>query len=199
MRLKNLSKFILAVFVLSFLFLFCFVSKSLVQSSSASVIKDVVTFSKQADYGLPVRLIIPKIKVNSAIDDVGIAPDGSMGISKSQYNVSWFKLGSRPGEIGNAVMAGHYGRWKNGKGSVFDNLNKLRKGDKIYIEDDQHVMISFIVRKSRVYDSGANAEDVFVSTDEKSHLNLITCEGSWNKNLKSYPKRLVIFTDKENF
>jgi hypothetical protein len=53
------------------------------------------------------------------------------------------------------------------------------------------------VREIKKYDPNANASDVFISGDGKAHLNLITCVGFWNKVSKSYPKRLVIFADKE--
>ncbi|MDO8558807.1 MAG: class F sortase [bacterium] len=84
-----------------------------------------------------------------------------------------------------------------GEGSVFDNLNKLRKGDVLYIEDDKGVIVSFVVRESRNYDPNADASDIFNLNDGKPHLNLITCEGVWDEASKSYSKRLVVFTDKE--
>lgn len=152
--------------------------------------------SEQAKLGLPVRLKIPKINVDAAFEYVGLTADGSMDAPKSQDNVAWFNLGPRPGENGSAAVAGHYGI-KDGKASVFDNLRKLRKGDKIYIEDDKGLITVFAVRESRRYDMNANASDVFVSNDGKSHLNLITCEGVWDKASQSYSKRLVVFTDKE--
>ncbi len=98
--------------------------------------------------------------------------------------------------MGSAVMAGHYG-WLNNSPAIFDNLSKLQTGDKVYIEDDKGLVISFVVREIRSYDPKADATDVFSSSDGKSHLNLITCEGIWNKASGSYSKRLVVFTDKE--
>ncbi len=156
-----------------------------------------IAFPEQTSSGLPIRLKIPKINVDAAVEYVGLAPDGAMDIPKSPDGVAWFELGPRPGDNGSAVIAGHYGRWKNGEGSVFDDLNKLRKGDSIYVEDGKGVIITFVVRASRRYDQNADASDVFVSNDGKPHLNLITCEGVWNKVSKSYSKRLVVFTDKE--
>lgn len=157
----------------------------------------VAAFSKPAGSVLPIRLKIPKINVNAALESVGLTSDGSMGVPKYPANVGWFNLGPRPGDIGSAVLAGHYGRWKNGQGSVFDNLSKLRPGDKIYVTDDKGSIIVFVVRELRSYGPNADASDVFVSNDGKAHLNLITCEGAWNKTSKSYPKRLVVFADKE--
>ncbi len=151
---------------------------------------------EQTGPGLPARLRIPKIGVDAPVEYVGLALDGAMDTPSNLDDVAWLKLGQRPGEIGNAVFAGHYGR-KNGKASVFDNLYKLRKGDRLYIEDDKGVSVSFGVQGSLRYGASENAADVFGSSDGKAHLNLITCEGVWNPVSKSYPKRLVVFADKE--
>jgi sortase A len=119
-----------------------------------------------------------------------------MDVPKGPDNVGWFKLGIRPGEKGSAVIAGHSG-WKNNIPAVFDNLHKLKKGDKIYFEDKNGKGTTFIVRELRSYYPTADAEDVFISSDGKAHLNLITCEGIWNEVTKSRSERLVVFTDKE--
>lgn len=155
-----------------------------------------VTDLEKLNVGLPVRLKIPGIGLDSIVESVGFTSDMSMDIPKNQEDVAWFNLGQRPGEIGNAVIDGHYG-WKSKKPSAFDDLYKLRKGDKISIEDDKGAVISFVVRGSIRYDQSASAPDVFVSKDGKSHLNLITCEGQWDEVSKSYPNRLIVFADKE--
>ncbi len=146
--------------------------------------------------GLPIHLKIPKINVDAAVEQVGLAPDGTMDVPKDFADVAWLNKGPRPGETGSAVVSGHYSS-KNWKPSAFDNLYKLRKGDTIYVEDDTGVTTTFVVRESRRYDPNADAQSVFVSNDGKAHLNLITCEGVWDPVSKSYSKRLVIFTDKE--
>lgn len=143
------------------------------------------------------RLKISTINVDTSIRPVGLASDGAMVSPKSPNDVVWYKLGPRPGEIGSAVIAGHYGHWKNGQGSAFDDLDKLKKGDALSVEDGKGAVTTFVVREIRSYDPSADASDVFISNDGKAHLNLITCEGVWNKISKSYSKRLVVFTDKE--
>jgi LPXTG-site transpeptidase (sortase) family protein len=178
--------------------LFYFLFKNEIQNSSSLLAENssVISKQEQVSFGLPLRLKIPKINVDAAIEYVGLTPDGAMDIPKSPDEVVWFELGQRPGENGSAVIAGHYG-WKDGKAAAFDNLDQLRKGDKLYIEDDKGVIISFVVRESRKYDPSADASEVFSLNDGKSHLNLITCEGVWNKDSGSYSQRLVVFTDKE--
>lgn len=76
---------------------------------------------------------------------------------------------------------------------MFANLDKLKKGDQLFIEDDKGKAITFVVREKRIYDPGY-ADDVFSQSDG-THLNLITCDGVWDGAKKSYNKRLVVFAD----
>lgn len=165
-------------------------------AASAAVVQEKTTEAERVRIGLPVRIIIPNIKVNAELEYVGLTPNGEMDVPKERTHAAWFNLGARPGENGSAVIAGHYG-WKDGKSSVFDNLNTLHIGDKVYVEDGARGTTIFIVRALKEYNQNTNASDVFNSYDGKSHLNLITCEGVWNKELKNYSKRLVVFTEKE--
>lgn len=174
------------------------------QGGLLPLIKGFVIFPKQeqiilyaqTNSGLPLRLKIPTINVDSSVEYVGLTSSGAMDVPKGPDNVAWFEPGIRPGEKGSAVIAGHFG-WKNGIPAVFDNLHKLQKGDKLYIEDDKGAAITFVVREIKMYDQNADSKDVFISNDGKSHLNLITCEGVWNKGSQSYSNRLVVFADKE--
>ena len=150
----------------------------------------------QSSFGLPVRLKIPKISVNATVEYVGLTPDKAMDVPQGPDNVAWFDLGPRPGENGTAVIDGHFG-WKNKIPAVFDDLYKLQKGDKIFVEDEKGITTTFIVRESRKYDSNADASNVFISNDGLSHLNLISCTGVWNPIEKSRANRLVVFADKE--
>ena len=146
----------------------------------------------KASIGLPVRLMIPAINVNAVIQYVGVTPKGAMAVPNNATDVGWFKLGPRPGEKGSAVIAGHFDG-ENGEAGVFTNLNKLKKGDKLYIKNDKGISITFVVRESRIYNPGY-ANDVF-SGSSSAYLNLITCDGVWDGAKKSYSKRLVVFAD----
>jgi len=168
---------------------------SLSENSILSPTQDSIS-SEQTNSGLPIRFKIPTLNVDAAIEYVGVTPSGAMDVPKGPQDVAWFQFGPRPGEIGSAVIAGHYG-WKNGIPAVFDELSKLRKGDKVFVEDANGMIITFVVRESRLLGENENASDVFDSNDGKAHLNLITCEGVWNEVTKSYSERLVVFTDEQ--
>lgn len=175
-----------------------------VRGSSAKPVSTAINQTKaskkpvnQVDLGLPARLVIPKIKVDTSVESIGLTPQGAVDVPKGPINVAWFNRSVHPGDNGSAVITGHYGYWKNGKLGVFNNLSKLSKGDKIYIKDKQGVTITFVVRELKIYGPNDSVPAVFVAIDGKAHLNLITCLGVWNKATKSYPKRLVVFADKE--
>ena len=150
------------------------------------------TVSQRQDPGLPIRLSIPAINVDARIQDVGVALKGEMEVPNNVVDVGWFKIGSRPGEVGSAVIAGHIDG-ESGEVGVFANLYKLKEGDRLYIEDDKGTSIAFVVREKRIFDPGY-ADEVF-SRNDSAHLNLITCDGLWDGVKKSYSKRLVVFSD----
>jgi sortase A len=151
--------------------------------------------SGAASSSLPVRLIIPRIGTDAVIEYVGLTPERAMDVPKGPGSTAWFSPGPRPGEAGSAVIAGHFG-WKDGIPAVFDNLHTLQKGDKIYVVDGAGNIVTFVVRELRAFGENENASDVFVSTDGGAHLNLVTCQGIWNKDRRSYSNRLVVFADK---
>jgi LPXTG-site transpeptidase (sortase) family protein len=142
----------------------------------------------------PVRLEITSLKVDAIVNQAGLTSSGNMDISENPDEVAWYRLGPKPGEIGSAVIAGHYG-WKNSHGSIFNNLHTLTKGDEVSTYDQNGVKQTFIVQATQIYDPQADATKVFTSTDKKAHLNLVTCEGTWVNNKDSYSNRLVVFTD----
>ena len=190
MKLKILLKKKSFIFLFSgFIFCLGFVFL-LTTNTTAFYKKEPVTF------GLPLRLKIPKINIDASIESVGITLNGAVGVPNGPTNAAWFNLGPRPGEQGSSIIDGHFG-WKNNIPAVFDNLYKLKKGDKIYIQDDKGAIITFVVRESKSYDSNLSVPEVFSFNDDKAHLNLITCTGTWNAAKKSHSQRLVVFTDKE--
>ncbi|MCJ7826159.1 class F sortase [Patescibacteria group bacterium] len=183
--------FLLAFVLSSLLLLFYFSTRRNVNSLSQNGAPQNQDKTKTR-IGVPVRLTIPAINVNAGIEPLGITPQGEMEIPSNTVDVGWFKFGSRPGEKGSAVISGHF-NGTNGELGVFAHLDTLKKGDILYIKTDTGTSLTFVVRESRVYDPGY-ADDVF-SKNDNVHLNLVTCDGAWDTNKKSYSKRLVVFAD----
>ncbi len=186
-----------ALSIISFFYLTFIVleKQSLVASATNQVVHEQVLSAEaqRENPTLPVRLIIPSINVDADVENVGLTPQGAMEVPTNTIDVGWYKLGSLPGETGSAVISGHFDG-REGNSGVFNNLNKLKPGDKIYVLNDQGTTTTFVVRESRTYNPGY-ADEVFFPNDQGIHLNLVTCDGVWDKNKKSYSKRLVVFAD----
>lgn len=152
------------------------------------------TKQSRIDYGLPVRLKIPQLKVDAAIDQMGVTSEGDMQEPSEPQNTGWYKFGPRPGNKGNAVIAGHYGL-RSSNASVFKELHTLSKGDIVQVVDEKGAIATFEVRELKTYDKNAVVPEVFSSSDQKAHLNLITCKGTWQEAQQTYSDRLVVFAN----
>ena len=92
------------------------------------VASDVPTSEKgdlpqEDEADLPQTLHIPKINVAAAIEQVGLDTQGRMDVPEDADNVAWYKLGYKPGQKGNAVLAGHYDK-ETGEPAVFWDISK---------------------------------------------------------------------------
>ena len=145
---------------------------------------------------VPVKILIPRLDIEAKIQAVGKTTAGNMGTSSgtNKYNeVAWYKGGASPGEIGNAVIAGHL---DNGYGlsAVFKRLSDLEVGDSIFTVDSAGAVSQFRVIKKAFYGlDSAPLSDIF-GYSNRANLNLITCDGAWISSERQYDKRLVVYT-----
>ena len=153
-----------------------------------------VTTSLTAAKAQAMQLRIPKLSIDAYVQEVGLAENGNMGIPTNYQDAGWFNQGPRPGEKGNAIMAGHLDtKWFSP--GVFRRLKELEPGDDIYVDLENGEALHFKVVKSENYFfDNAPLEEIFGPTSAQ-RLNLITCDGTWNQAVKRYNKRLVVFTE----
>ncbi|MBI4067655.1 class F sortase [Candidatus Gottesmanbacteria bacterium] len=147
--------------------------------------------------GLPERLVIESLGVEATVEGVGLNAEGSMDIPKDVYNVAWYNLGYKPGEIGNAVIAGHLDT-QTGDPSVFYNLLSMREGERIKVIDNLGNTYTF-----KVVNIASYPHDEFPLVEvfgdyAKKRLNLITCGGDWNRNAQNYSHRTVVYSELEH-
>lgn len=141
----------------------------------------------------PVTIIIPKLNIQTAIEQVGLTETNNMDTPKNADNVGWYQYGSKPGEEGNAVIAGHYDT-PTGKPAVFYTLKKLEEGDEVEVISENGVHSIFVVvEKSSIPYDVFPSEQVFVTRPGRN-LNLITCGGVWDIAKKTYTNRIVVYT-----
>jgi len=134
----------------------------------------------------PSRIIIPNIKLDAAIQNVGINERGQMDVpSEKTRNVGWYSAGTLPGEIGSAVFAAHVT-------AAFKNLKKAKRGDHMYVITKDGYELDYIVESTAVYPiEQVSAEGLFNRQDGR-YLHLITCAG---KSLggTAFSHRLIVY------
>ncbi len=151
----------------------------------------VLTSSSAPMVSLPARLRIPRLRIDALIVSVGLTPKGNMDIPARADQIGWFSPGAMPGEKGNAVMAGHLDTVAGTRG-VFWDLKKLVAGDDVSIEDAAGRLMHFQVTASQAYSTERFPLRQVFGTASGAQLQLITCNGLWNRDAHSYDKRLVV-------
>lgn len=142
--------------------------------------------------GPPVRLEIPAIGVDATFEQVGLLPNGAMDTPKIPENVAWFDQSAIPGQAGKtAVVAGHldspYGP------AVFYKLRMLVPGDEMavtYASGEKQVFV--VEAKERYIHDSAPLDKIYGSTTRRM-MNLITCDGAWDRGAANYQQRLVVY------
>lgn len=137
----------------------------------------------------PARLSIPALGVEAQVEPVGTDAQGRMEVPSRPDRVSWYRLGTSPGQSGNAVLAGHYD-WTNGP-AVFWKLKHLKVGDEIAVIRTNGERVGFIVRASEVVTFDARPSGMFTTSGPPS-LSLVTCTGAWDRQRGTYLERLVV-------
>lgn len=142
---------------------------------------------------MPARLVIPKLEIDTDIQYVGVTAEGNMGVPNNFRDVAWYKYGPVPGERGSAVVAGHVDNGLSLAG-VFKHLGDLEPGDDVYVERKNGERIHFVVVEREIYHYQEVPLDKLFERTDGTYLNLVTCDGSWIKDERTYDERLVVYT-----
>ncbi|MGW3351670.1 class F sortase [Nonomuraea rubra] len=141
----------------------------------------------------PIRIKIPKIKVNAPIGSVSVNKKGVLGtppLSKPNQT-GWYKGSPVPGELGPAIINGHVST-RSGP-AVFDRLRELAKGDQIYVYRSDGKVTRFTV--SGIEQASKNSfptKRVYGNTSN-SQIRLITCGGVYNRATHHYTDNIVVY------
>jgi LPXTG-site transpeptidase (sortase) family protein len=138
----------------------------------------------------PIRIEIPKAEVNAEIVELKVINNQLQ--APTDFNKVGWDLGS--GLIGDnktAIMDGHYDS-KTGK-AVFYGLQYLRINDIVTVYSSNSKFYYKVVCIES-YDRFNAPLDKIYKNDGRKRLNLITCNGVFDKKLGSYNRRLVVYT-----
>src|SRR3989344_1764231 len=140
---------------------------------------------------VPTRIVVSAIGVDAEVESVGKTAEGAMATPSTLSNVGWYKLGSKPGEEGNAVFAGHVNN-AVGLPGVFKKLSDIKKGDTVTITGAQGEVLSYkVVTIDSYIEDAAPLSEIFTKNGP-SQIVLITCQGTWDEETRTFNKRLIV-------
>ena len=149
------------------------------------------TFAAAAGAITPSRLRIPAIGVDAWIGAVGLRNDGSMDVPDNLWTSSWLARGPRPGQAGNAVIAGHRGV---GSPALFSHLENVQPGDQIFVSDAAGHQLTYVVTRVASLDLSSSTQVAVFGPTSSQQLVLITCLGRYVPSARTYDHRLVVFS-----
>jgi sortase (surface protein transpeptidase) len=160
---------------------------SLTPHSKLSTYRSTRTHSETA---LPVRLRIPAIDVDTGLEYLGLAPDKSIKVPSGPDVAGWWKGGSRPGQVGPAVILGHVDS-RTGT-AVFYRLRWLQRGDEVFVDRADGTTARFVVTEQGKYSKVAFPSDLVYYPTLEPELRLVTCGGPYDR-ATGYRENLVVF------
>lgn len=152
---------------------------------------EMEAYSVTAD--LPRSIAIPAIGLSTIIKHAGVDNSGAVDVPRNVFVVNWYDQGAKPGDpAGAMLLTGHFSG-PRGAGA-FHEIEKLNNGDIIEIEQGDGTVFQFQVVEKIVYElADTDMTKAITSVDSsKLGLNLMTCDGHFDYDTRTYDQRLLV-------
>lgn len=143
----------------------------------------------------PTGLSIPSIGVDSDVNHLGLAADGSLETPAPGplYNeAAWYRYSPTPGSLGPAILLGHVDSAAEGP-SVFYRLGELEPGDRISVTRADGSIAVFMVESVRRYAKDNFPTELVYSDIDHAGLRIVTCGGAFDTSTGHYLDNVVVF------
>jgi hypothetical protein len=144
---------------------------------------------------VPARLEIPAIGVDTVLQRLGRAPDGTVEVPagpREWEEAGWYEGGTRPGDPGSAVILGHVDSRRDGP-AVFYRLRELRRGDQIKVVRADGSIVRFSVDRTEQYPKSRFPTDAVYYPTLTPGLRLVTCGGEFDTSIHHYRSNVIVF------
>lgn len=142
----------------------------------------------------PKKIVIPSIGVDSYVQNVGIDQNNDVAVPENIHLAGWFVESVRPGNKGLSIIDGHLNGIK--EDGIFIHLEKLKPGDVVTVESGDGSSLNFAVKNIQIVDLATAAEVLYSQDPSIRHqLNLVTCGGEYDRDIRLYNKRVVVVSE----
>ncbi|MET0788828.1 MAG: class F sortase [Cellulomonas sp.] len=140
----------------------------------------------------PVRLVVPDVGIDMAVDPVGVRDDGEMEIPEDADRAGWYRFGPAPADpAGATVVAGHVDSVQTGIGQ-FARLRDLAVGAAVTITSADGSPHEYrVVTVEKVPKDGAPV-DLWFDRSGAPRLVLVTCGGAFRRDIGHYTDNVVV-------
>jgi sortase family protein len=145
----------------------------------------------------PTRIGIPALGVDSAVDPVGLNPDGTVQVPAPgplYDQAAWYTGSVTPGQRGPAVILGHIDSAANGP-SVFYRLSALRPLDEFTVTRADGRTLVYRVNSVKSYPKDAFPSRSVYGPTTRPEVRLITCGGAFDSRARSYVDNTVVYAN----
>jgi Sortase domain len=142
----------------------------------------------------PARLVVPALGVDTAVEAVGVAPDGQMTVPAEVDRVGWYRFGPAPGEGGSAVVAGHVDSRTQGLGAMAA-LRGAEVGQEVLVTDGAGTTSRWRVVSRELIEKRVLPLDRLFTREGPPRLTLITCGGPFLPEFGSYRANVVVVAE----
>lgn len=164
-------------------------------ASAAEIVAPVSPLPEALTLSEPVAIEIPSIGVDSAVGEVGLAPDGTIEVPAPgpTYDLAaWYRHSPTPGELGPAIVEGHLDT-PDGEPSVFYRLGELAAGAPILIRREDGRVATFTVTEVGRFAKAAFPTAAVYGDLDHPGLRLLTCGGPLDPATGNYRDNVVVF------
>jgi sortase (surface protein transpeptidase) len=144
---------------------------------------------------LPVRIRIPDIGVDAAVEQLGLNTDHTVAVPTDPSDAGWYRYSAPPGQLGASVILGHVDADKIGP-AVFYSLGGLARGDRIEVTRSDGTVATFFVTAVTEFAKAAFPTAAVYGPTNQPALRLITC-GDWDPAAHAYRGNTVVFADEQ--
>jgi LPXTG-site transpeptidase (sortase) family protein len=140
---------------------------------------------------LPTHVAVPRLGISSSLQRLHLLKNGELQSPSAWMEAGWYADGTRPGDVGPAVIAGHVdstlGR------AVFYRLREARVGDTILVMEVGGKVLTFVVSEVRSYPKDEFPTATVYGPTALPELRLVTCTGEFDYVHHNYLDNLVVF------
>lgn len=140
---------------------------------------------------LPVRLVIPRIGIDTGVLPIGLKPTGAIALPDSFEEVGWYNQGPTPGERGPAIIVGHVDSTQGV--AIFWRLREMIPGDTFQVYRADGSVATFKVLEVEQFSQATFPTENVYGNIRYAGIRLITCSGTFDTQTRHYDHNTVVY------